>query len=408
MVSTLLAIVSVVRVQGDDIEGTVREAVSKAGGLDGLVERDSTVLVKPNLVGPMESGSGKITDARVTEAVVRIVEELGAGRIVIGEGAAVGYDFPGIRDTTEAFRVSGTERVARDCGVELVDLNTDNPVEVEVPDAYVMRKFRVARTALEADVIISVPVLKTHNRTAITCGLKNMKGALPGLEKRLSHRCGLDRAIVDLNRVVGPDFTVVDATSCMEGAWEYPMDRVELGLVIAGIDTVAVDTVCSRIIGLDPAMVFHLQLAEEKGLGTTDMKRIEVKGSRIEDVSRRFKPFSEVFKSRFGMVNLIERNTCTGCMGEILSTFIYLREAGYKDELGELTVIMGTPEEIKDVEGVPLVVGKCANPQRELGVFVPGCPPHGIAITEKACQVLGVDWKKVQNTIEELHANSSA
>lgn len=407
MVSTPLTIVSVVRVLGNDVEGAVRKAVREAGGLDGLVGGDSTVLVKPNLVSPMESGSGKITDARITEAVVKIVEELGAGRIVIGEGSAVGYDFPGIRDTSEAFRVSGTERVARECGVELIDMNRDKPVEVELPDAYVMRRFRVAKTALEADVIISVPVLKTHNRTAITCGLKNMKGVLPGLEKRMSHRCGLDRAIVDLNRIVGPDFTVVDATSCMEGTWEAPRDRVDLGLVVAGIDTVAVDTVCSRIIGLDPAMVFHLQLAEEKGLGTTDMSQIQIRGSRIEDVSRRFKPFSEVFKSRFGMVNLIEKNTCTGCMGEIYSTFIYLREAGYENELGGLTVIMGTPEEIKDVKGVPLVVGKCADPQRELGVFVPGCPPHGTAITEKACQVLGLDWKKVHHTIEELHASPS-
>jgi uncharacterized protein (DUF362 family) len=407
MVSNLLTTVSIVKVCGDDIEEAVREAVRESGGLDDLVKEDSTVLVKPNLLRPIESGSGIITDAKVTEAVVRIVEELGAKRIIIGEGAAVGYDFPDVRDTVEAFRESGTDRVARECGVELVDLNQDSPVEVEVPDAYVMRRFRVARTALEADVIISVPVLKTHNRTAITCGLKNMKGALPGLEKRMSHRCGLDRAIVDLNRVVAPNFTIVDGTSCMEGTWEYPRDKVDLGLVVAGIDPVAVDTVCSQIIGLDPAMVFHLQLAEEKGLGTTDMSRIKIKGSRIEDVSRRFKPFSEAFKKRFGMVNLIERNTCTGCMGEIYSTFIYLREAGYEDELEELTVIMGMPEEIGEIEGVPLVVGKCASPQQKLGVFVSGCPPHGIAITEKACQVLGVDWGQVRRTIRELHTSSS-
>ncbi len=402
-----MAVVSVVRVHGNDVERAVREAVREAGGLGGLIDGDSTVLVKPNLLRPVESGSGMITDARVTEAVVRIVEELGAGRIVIGEGSAVGYDFPNIRDTLEAFRVSGTERVARDCGVELVDLNRDEPVEVEVSDAYVMKRFRVAKTAVEADVIISVPVLKTHNRTAITCGLKNMKGVLPGLEKRMSHRCGLDRAIVDLNRVVSPDFTVVDATSCMEGTWEYPRDRVGLGLVVAGADPVAVDTVCARIMGLDLAMVLHLQLAEEKGLGTTDLGKIEVRGARIEDVSRRFKPFSEAFKSRFGMVNLIEKDTCTGCMGEIYSTFTYLREAGYKSELGELTVIMGIPEKIPDVEGVPLVVGKCASPHRELGVYVPGCPPHGIAITEKACQALSVDWKIVHRTIKELHEGSS-
>jgi uncharacterized protein (DUF362 family) len=68
-VSTLLTIVSVVRVHGNDVEGAVRKAVREAGGLNGLIGGDSTVLVKPNLVSPMESGSGKITDARITEAV---------------------------------------------------------------------------------------------------------------------------------------------------------------------------------------------------------------------------------------------------------------------------------------------------------------------------------------------------
>ncbi len=65
-----------------------------------------------------------------------------------------------------------------------------------------MHTFKVARTAYEADVIVDLPV-KTHSRTGITCGLKNIrKGVLPGYEKRRTHTLGLDRGIVDLNRVM--------------------------------------------------------------------------------------------------------------------------------------------------------------------------------------------------------------
>jgi hypothetical protein len=82
---------------------------------------------------------------------------------------------------------------------------------------------------------------------------------------------------------------------------------------------------------------------------------------------------------------------------------IYLREAGYDSKLGELTVIMGTPEKIPSLEAKPLIVGRCAHKHRELGVFVPGCPPHGTAITEKACELLGMDQEKVRTAIEKLH-----
>ncbi len=398
-----MALVSIVRVQDEDIEGAVRSAAKQAGGLDTLIGRGSTVLIKPNVLRPLESGTGILTDARVTEAVVKIAKERNPRRIIIGEGASVGYDFPDFRDTLDAFKMSGTEDVAQRCGVELIDLNRDQTVEVEIPDAYVMKKFTVAKTALEADVIISVPVLKTHVRTAITCSLKNMKGILPGLEKRRTHQCGLDRAIVDLNKAVKPHFTVVDAVNCMEGTWEYPRDRVNLNLVVAGADPVAVDTTCARIMRLDPAMVLHIQLAQEKGLGTADPSQIEVRGLRVEEVARRFRPYSEVFRSRFGTVTLIEKDACTGCMGEIYSTFVYLREAGYDGKLGELTVIMGRPEEIPKVRGKPLVVGRCANQYREIGIFVPGCPPHGTTITDKACVALDIDQDRVRAAIEELH-----
>jgi len=398
-----MSIVAMVKVEGKQIEDAVRSAVELAGGFPPTVAPGSTVLIKPNVASPSPSGSGNITDARVTEAVTRMVLETNPERVVIGEGSSVGYDFPGRRDTMHSLEASGTAEVARRLGVELADLNRDSRVEVEVEDAYVMSAFAVARTAYEADAIICLPVVKTHIRTGITCALKNMKGVLPGDEKKRTHQMGLDRAIVDLNRVMRPDFAVVDAIVGMQGTHTYPQDCVPLGLVLASPDVVSVDAVCTALMGFDTKQILHVQLAAEAGLGVADLDRIAVRGERITGVARRFVPYQEAARGRFGAAKVIEKDTCTGCMGEMMSTFIYLRQAGYAERLADLTLIMGTPQEVPAIEGTPVIVGKCALPYRELGVYVPGCPPHGTAITDGACEALGIDKDVVHRAISALH-----
>ena len=395
--------VSIIKVHEKDVMEAVRKAVSITQGFDSIRWENATVLVKPNTVNPSESGSGKVTDARVIAAVVEIVKEKNPGRIVIGEGSSVGYDFPGREDSIHCMKVAGVLDVAEKYGVEVVDLNQDKQVEVKLSQAYVMDSFQVAKTAWEADVIISVPVIKTHIRTGITCGLKNMKGVLPGDEKKRTHLCGLDRGIVDLNRAVRPHYTVVDGIVGMQGTNSEETDRVPMDLIVAGDDVVAVDTVCASIAGFDVEDLFHIQLAAEAGLGVADLKEIDIFGEKIDAVKRPFIPFLEASKELFGGATLIEKNTCTGCMGELVSLFIYLKEAGFKDRLSDLTLIAGTPEDVEGMNSLPLVIGRCAKEHKERGVFVPGCPPHGIKITEGACEVLGLDKKEVRRTVDALH-----
>jgi uncharacterized protein (DUF362 family) len=396
-----MSIVSIVRVQKEQIEETVRHAVQLAGGLN--IRPGATVLLKPNVVHPSPSGSGNITDARVTEAVARLVLEQNPKRVIIGEGSSVGYDFPGRRDTMTCLEASGTADVARRLGLELVDLNRDEHAQVHAPDAYVMPDFAVARTAWEADVIVDLPVVKTHVRTGITCGLKNMKGVLPGEEKKRTHRMGLDRAIVDLNRVMRPQYTVVDAIVGVQGTHTRPEDRVPLGCVLAGADVVALDAVCAAIMGFDVEQIHHVQLAAEAGLGVADLARIEVRGEPIAVVRRPFVPYQEAARERFGAATIIEQNTCTGCMGELTSLFIYLRRAGFEGRFEDLSLIMGTPDEVPELRDKAVVIGKCARAYRDRGVYVPGCPPHGMAITDAACEALGIDKEVVHRAIDELH-----
>jgi uncharacterized protein (DUF362 family) len=396
-----MSIVSIVRVQSQQIEKAVRKAVQLADGFH--IPAGATVLLKPNVVHPSPSGSGKITDARVTEATARLVLEQDPGRVIIGEGSSVGYDFPGRRDTMTCLEASGTADVARRLELELVDLNRDELVPVHAPDAYVMPDFAVARTAWEADVIIDLPVVKTHVRTGITCGLKNMKGVLPGNEKKRTHRMGLDRAIVDLHRVMRPQYTIVDAIAGVQGTHTRPEDRVPLGVLLAGGDVVAVDAVCAAIMGFDVDQVHHVQLAAEAGLGVADLARIEVRGEPIASVRRPFVPYQEAARARFGAATIIERNTCTGCIGELTSLFIYLRRAGFEGRFEDLALIMGEPDELPELHKQAVVIGKCARTYSDRGVYVPGCPPHGMAITDAACEALGIDQEVVHRAIAELH-----
>ncbi|MDF1515681.1 MAG: DUF362 domain-containing protein, partial [Anaerolineae bacterium] len=205
-----MSIVSIVKVEEADVLGAVRQAAELVGGFE-IIHPGMTVLIKPNLVKPSPSGAGNTTDARVTEAVVQLVLERNPAQVIIGEGSSIGYDIVGKVDSLTCFEATGTADVARKYGLPMVDLNRDEVVRVQAPDAFVMPEFGVAKTAYEADIVIDLPVIKTHGRTGITCAMKNMKGVLPGVEKKRTHRMGLDRAIVDLNRVMKPDLVVVDA-----------------------------------------------------------------------------------------------------------------------------------------------------------------------------------------------------
>jgi uncharacterized protein (DUF362 family) len=395
--------VSIIRQRNENVEAAVRKAVSLTPAFDSIRWKDAAVLIKPNIVNPSKSGSGMITDARVIRAVTQLVLEKNPSKVIIGEGASVGYDFPGREDSIHCMKVAGVLEIADHFGIGVVDLNRDEQVEIELSDAYVMDSFSIAKTALEADVILSLPVIKTHVRTGITCGLKNMKGILPSDEKKRTHQCGLDRGIVDLNRIAKPHFTVVDGITGLQGTHTEETDKVPLNIIIAGDDVVAVDAVCAAIVGSDVNDILHIQLAAEAGIGISDLDRIVIHGETIEAVMRRFVPYLEAAQHLFGGATIIEKNTCTGCMGELVSTFIYLKKAGFEDRLPDLTLLFGTPEEMGPLKGTPVVVGKCAKAFKDRGIFVPGCPPHGIKITEGACETLGIDKDIVRCAISELH-----
>ena len=382
--------VAFAKVENDDVERAVRHAVSLSGELEGLISATSRVLVKPNLWSPKRSGTGSITDARVTEAVTKIVLERGPRSVVIGDGCGAGYDGHAW-STDEAFVTSGLRGVAERLGVELRNLNADAFEEVGIPDALVMDRVKIARTALESDVIISVPVLKSHIRTHVTLSLKNMKGVIAGAEKRKTHRLGLDQAIVDLNRVVCPHFVVLDATVGMQGLWSYPDDCIDVGLVGAGGHALSVDLAGAWLMGIDPDRVMHLRFrAEEEGL-TTGLKDIHLVGEPLETHRATFKTGFEVFSERYPGVTILQgESACTGCTSELVTALKYLDKAGYSPEMSGLHIVLG---EVAEVTATPkfAVIGRCAAAHAAHGVFAKGCPPPEDAVIRTLCEACRAD-----------------
>ena len=314
----------------------------------------------------------------------------------------MGFDFPELQDTTSSMEESGTKAVAEELGVPLVDLNADDHEEVEVPSPLVMNSVKIAQTVLDSNVIISVPVLKTHIRSAVTLSLKNMKGAMPGEEKKKTHRLGLEMAIADLNSVIRPHFVVVDALMGMEGLWEYPDDCVPMGLIGAGRDPVAVDATFARVAGVSPGEISHLRNCQKKGLGVFDPEEIEVAGVQVSEVRRPFRRAFEVLQNRYPGLKIMAEKACTGCTNEFISTLIYLREAQQVDKLKDLTVIMG--EGAQNLKGGKAVVlGTCGRNGNENLPHVPGCPPSPDDITQKICQVCDIDVHLVFGKRDELH-----
>jgi len=242
-----------------------------------ILPKDKPVLVKPNYINAAHPSTGITTDGRVIEGVVKFLRQHQVKDIMIGEGS-------GFADTLEAFRVAGVDAVAERWEAKLVDLNRDEFIEVAPKNPLALRKVKIAKTALES-TIVSVPKLKPHRMADVTLSLKNMMGVVTPKGSMHNH---LSQKIADLASIMKPSLAVIDGIVAGEGH-ETSGNPVEMNLVIAGTDPVATDAVGAAVMGITPETVKHLLLAEDRGLGTCRLERIEILGEPIEKVRKKFR-----------------------------------------------------------------------------------------------------------------------
>jgi uncharacterized protein (DUF362 family) len=244
------------------------------------------VVLKPNLV---EYHRNKVinTDPRVVDAVIQLFKAEGAGEIVVAEG-------PGHwRNVQYLVNESGLGDVLRKHGVRFVDINHDEPVKTpNLGRTTGLENLYLSRTILTADVFVSLPKLKTHHWAGATLSLKNLFGTLPGIcygwPKNELHWRGIPNSIVDIALTHTPHLAIVDGIIGMEGDGPLNGTAKPAGVLVMGVDLVAVDATCCRVMGLPPERVPTLMLAHSKRLGNIKAELIPQLGEPVAAVATKF------------------------------------------------------------------------------------------------------------------------
>lgn len=360
-----------------EIATAVRRALDLIGGVDETIKPGCLVLINPSWVAPpVEREAGCITIPEIPRALADIVREMGA-RPVIAESSAVGVD-------TEKVIESSGYRELREMGYEVVNLKGTKHVNLPTEDGKVFGTVECWELAQRADVIISVPKLKTHDQTEMTCAIKKLKGLLTDKGKKGMHQEGLFDGVIDLMTALKPKLAVVDAIICQEGIGPVFGKPVEMDLVLAGKDLVAVDSTCARLIGYDPGETLLTVNAAARGLGIMDPDRIEVVGEPLDRVKRRFLRAVQDDPVKVEDFHLIHGEAaCTGCRNTVMSALIDMRNANQLEYLSGITVLTGGAPL---PEGVPMghivTVGKCMPKESRTEAHVKGCPPNNAYVVK--------------------------
>jgi uncharacterized protein (DUF362 family) len=244
------------------------------------------VVLKPNLV---EYHRDKVinTNPRVVAAVIELCKREGAREIIVAEG-------PGHwRNVEYLVAASGLGDVLKEHNISFVDLNHDEPVKTpNLGRLTGLEYIYLSKTIATADVVISLPKLKTHHWAGATLSLKNLFGTLPGIcygwPKNELHWRGIDNSIVDIALTRTPDLAIVDAIVGMEGDGPLNGTAKEVGALVMGTDLLAVDATCCRMMMLDPEKIGYLAIGHGRKLGLLKQSEIRQLGETIESLAQPF------------------------------------------------------------------------------------------------------------------------
>jgi uncharacterized protein (DUF362 family) len=261
----------------DDLTQLVLDGIKVCG----LSVAGKTVLLKPNLV-EYERDTVINTHPAVVGAALEAFLRLGAKQVRVGEG-------PGHRRDTDGLLVaSGFLPYLRDTRSPFIDLNLDDIRKVPLLSRFMgIDSLYFPESVLSADLLVSMPKIKTHHWAGMTLSMKNFFGIVPGVKygwpKNFLHWHGIHESIVDINSTVHPHFVIADGIVGMEGNGPIQGKPRACGVVILGEDPVAVDSTCVRVAGLNPEKIDYLRIAGEF-LGNLQENRIKQIGEAISQV----------------------------------------------------------------------------------------------------------------------------
>lgn len=256
--------------------GQIAEAIARQfellGGVEKFVKRGDTVLLKPNLIAPRSHRYAAQTHPAVIIAAATLLKDFGA-KCFVGDSPAWGNVFGCVK----ALRL---DEPLKRLGVPVRQLNKPRRCQIGEGDT----KVGISSAALDADVIINLPKFKTHQQVVATFAVKNMFGCVAGKRKALWHfRKGKSaddfcRLLIDIYRFLQPALTIIDGVMVMDGPGPIRGRTRPLGWLIGGIEPIACETICGKLVNIRPEDLPIIETARRMGFGCWDAEKIKIVG----------------------------------------------------------------------------------------------------------------------------------
>lgn len=354
-----------------NIDSAVARLLEEAGFPNRL--RGESILIKPNLFEPVSYTTGQTTNPYLIETIIKWCFNQGAKEVCVGEGPT--YFMPE-HALKECFIKTGVAEIVERCHAKWI-LFDEYPFETYRDiSPFLPKQFRISKHAFHYDKVINLPVPKTHYLTKVSIAMKNLKGFLKREDKPLFHRVGINEAVVELNKIIKPSLNLVDFTA--------PAQK-HSGFILAGSDIVAVDSVATSLMGLNPDEIKTIQLGFQAGLGEMNLAKIDIQGEDTKGLKMNYELPSEWLKKKFPLLKIIGYDTaCSGCLIPLFSSLTQLENQG-RSFKKPLTIILGSTDHAENLSDI-LIIGDCISHKSEKVKKVKGCPPQKEDILKALCE----------------------
>jgi uncharacterized protein (DUF362 family) len=257
----------------EDTEVIVKEAVAAAG-----LRGKKRIFIKPNLSHP-EYLPGVVTSPEVMRQVVGLLRD-GNSEVVVGESN--GFNYP----CWTAFDKTGVQAAVQEAGGTVINLSEDKVVEVKFQTNTPLTRLFLPKTIIDADAVVDLPLMKTHEFMAYSGAIKNLFGCVPS-NKRIYLHPYLPEVFYRLYTLFKPALTIMDARIGIEGNGPTKGKPVKMDLMLTGNDALAVDIIAAEVMKLDWKTTYLNYIAKKAGFNAESIK---VEGLPIDSVARKFEP----------------------------------------------------------------------------------------------------------------------
>jgi uncharacterized protein (DUF362 family) len=260
----------VVVTTGGEPEALVRQAIAALGGMEKFIARGANVVVKPNMCVAYHTFEyAATTNPWVVGTLVKMALEAGAASVKVMD-----YPFGGTQQ--RAYEISGIKEQVEASGGTMVNMLSYKYIKIENPKAVTLKSLAVYDDILKADVLINVPIAKQHGSSRLTLGMKNLMGVIQ--DRSILH-INLGQSIADLNALIKPQLTVVDAVRILTANGPTGgnlADVRKLDTVIASPDVVAADSFAASLFGMKPGDLDYIVFGTGMGLGRSDLQNLNI------------------------------------------------------------------------------------------------------------------------------------